>query len=172
MKAALVRAVGIVVGQPDFRVDDTNAALVSAICRQLDGIPLAIELAAARVPSLSLVDIAQRLSERFRLLTRGPRTALPRQQTLRALIDWSYDLLDDAERLALCRLSTFVGGCTIEAAEAVVADGDRIETFDVLDLVATLADKSLLASEPTPHATRYTMLETVRQYAAVASSNI
>ena len=152
--------------QPDFRVDDTNAALVSAICRQLDGIPLAIELAAARLPSLSLVDIEQRLGERFRLLTRGPRTALPRQQTLRALIDWSYDLLNEAERLALCRLSTFVGGCTIDAAEAVVADGDRIETLDVLDLVSALADKSLLGSEPTPDGTRYTMLETVRQYAA------
>ena len=136
--------------QPDFRVDDTNAALVSAICRQLDGIPLAIELAAARLPSLSLVDIAQRLSERFRLLTTGARTALPRQQTLRALIDWSYDLLDEAERLALCRLSTFVGGCSIDAAEAVVADGDRIESFDVLDLVSALTDKSLLGSEPTP----------------------
>lgn len=152
--------------QPDFRLDDANAPLVSAICRQLDGIPLAIELAAARVPSLSLVDISQRLSQRFRLLTTGSRTALPRQQTLRALIDWSYDLLDEAERLALCRLSALVGGCTIDAAEAVVADGDRIETRDVLDLVSMLTDKSLLGNEPTPQGTRYTMLETVRQYAA------
>lgn len=152
--------------QPDFRVDDTNALLVSAICRQLDGIPLAIELAAARLASLSLVDISQRLRERFRLLTTGTRTALPRQQTLRALIDWSYDLLDDTEQLALCRLSTFVGGCTIDAADAVVADGERIERVDVVDLVSALTDKSLLRNEPAPHGTRYTMLETVRQYAA------
>jgi predicted ATPase/class 3 adenylate cyclase len=151
--------------QPDFGVDDTNAPLVGAICRQLDGIPLAIELAAARLPSLSLVDIAQRLHERFRLLTTGTRTALPRQQTLRALIDWSYDLLDDNEQLALCRLSVFAGGCTIDAAEAVVGDGDRIERVDVLDLVSALTDKSLLGNEPAPHGTRYTMLETVRQYA-------
>jgi predicted ATPase/class 3 adenylate cyclase len=152
--------------QPDFRIDDTNATIVSAICRQLDGIPLAIELAAARLPSLSLVEIAQRLRERFRLLTTGARTARPRQQTLRALIDWSYDLLDDTERLALCRLSTFVGGCTLDAAEAVVPDGDRIETVEVLDLVSTLVDKSLLGSDSTPQVTRYAMLETVRQYAA------
>src|SRR5439155_1572002 len=96
----------------------------------------------------------------------GTRTALARQQTLRALIDWSYDLLDDTERLALCRLSVFAGGCTIDAAEAVVADGHRIERFDVVDLVSALADKSLLASERAPHGTRYSMLETVRQYAA------
>lgn len=152
--------------QPDFRVDDTNASLVSEICRQLDGIPLAIELAAARLSSLSLVDIEQRLRQRFRLLTTGTRTALPRQQTLRALIDWSYDLLDDAEQLTLCRLSVFVGGCTIDAAEAVVADGERIEGVDVFDLVIALTDKSLLGSEPAPHGTRYTMLETVRHYAA------
>jgi predicted ATPase/class 3 adenylate cyclase len=151
--------------QSDFRVDEANAALVSAICRQLDGIPLAIELAAARLPSLSLVEVAQRLRERFRLLTTGTRTALPRQQTLRALIDWSYDLLDATEQRALCRLSTFVGGCTIDAAEAVVADGRRIQSLDVLDLVSALTDKSLLGSEPTPLGTRYTMLETVRQYA-------
>ncbi|MDQ1511076.1 MAG: hypothetical protein QOG50_2920 [Actinomycetota bacterium] len=151
---------------PDFRVDDTNAPIVSAICRQLDGIPLAIELAAARLASLSLVEIEQRLRERFRLLTTGTRTALPRQQTLRALIDWSYDLLDDTERLALCRLAVFAGGCTIDAAEAVVADEDRIRSVDVLDLVSTLSDKSLLASEPTPLGTRYAMLETVREYAA------
>jgi predicted ATPase/class 3 adenylate cyclase len=151
--------------QPDFRVDETNAAPVSAICRQLDGIPLAIELAAARLPSLSLVDIAERLRERFRLLTTGPRTVLPRQQTLRALIDWSYDLLNDDERLALCRLATFVGGCAVDAAEAVVADGDRMECIDVLDVVSALTDKSLLGSEPNLHGTRYIMLETVRQYA-------
>ena len=110
--------------QPAFRVTAQNAPAVAEICRRLDGIPLAIELAAARVRALSVEKIAERLSDRFRLLTGGDRTALPRQQTLRALIDWSYDLLTEPERALLRRLAVFAGGWTLEAAEAVGAGGE------------------------------------------------
>src|SRR5262249_45258899 len=104
---------------PGFRVTNQNAPAVAQICHRLDGIPLALELAAARVKVLSAEQIANRLDDRFRLLTGGSRTALPRQQTLRALIDWSYDLLAEPERTLLRRLSVFAGGCTLEAAEVV-----------------------------------------------------
>jgi len=148
--------------QPAFQATNRNAPAISEICRRLDGIPLAIELAAARVRALSVENIAARLDDRFRLLTSGNRTALPRQQTLRALIDWSYDLLDEHERAVLRRLAVFVGGWTLEAAEAVTAGGD-VHHHEVLDLLTHLVEKSLVAMEPT--AGRYRLLDTVREYA-------
>ncbi len=147
---------------PAFQVTGQNAASISEICRRLDGIPLAIELAAARVRALSVENIAARLNDRFRLLTGGSRTALPRQQTLRALIDWSYDLLTESERTLFRRLAVFAGGWTVEAAEAVCASGDVRES-DVLDLLANLVEKSLVVLES--EGGRYRLLETVRQYA-------
>ncbi len=148
----------------DFRVTRDNAATLASICHRLDGIPLAIELAAARVRSLSVEEINRRLDHRFRLLTGGSRTALPRQQTLRSLIDWSYDLLHDPEKLLLQRLSVFAGGWTLEAAEVICAGGD-VEDGAVLDLLSSLIDKSLVAVEQSDTRFRYRLLETVRQYA-------
>ena len=148
-----------------FAVDDANAAAVAAVCARLDGIPLALELAAARLGSLSVPEISSRLDQRFRLLTGGSRTALPRHQTLRALIDWSYDLLNPEEQAVLDRLSVFMGGWTLEAAEAVTSAGDTGE-WQVLDRLAALVDKSLVQAEESNGSTRYRLLETVRQYAA------
>jgi len=148
--------------QPAFKVSDKNAAAVADICHRLDGIPLAIELAAARVRALSVETIAARLSDRFRLLVGGDRSALPRQQTLRALIDWSYDLLTERERAVLRRLAVFAGGWTIEGAEAVVPDGD-VQGADVLELLTNLVEKSLVVVDPVGG--RYRLLDTVRQYA-------
>ena len=148
-----------------FAVDDANAAAVAAICVRLDGIPLALELAAARLRSLSVPEIGSRLDQRFRLLTGGSRTALPRHQTLRALIDWSYDLLNPEEQMVLGRLSVFAGGWTLAAAEAVTAAGGY-EGWQVLDHLADLVDKSLVQAEEIHGSTRYRLLETVRQYAA------
>src|SRR5262249_51477970 len=108
----------------DFRLSAENADGVVAVCRRLDGVPLALELAAARVTALHPSQIAERLDERFKLLNAGRRSAVERQQTLRATIDWSYDLLTPTERVALDRLAVFAGGCTLDAAEAVLADGD------------------------------------------------
>src|SRR5205823_4585788 len=125
--------------QTSFAVSNRNAPAVAAICHRLDGIPLAIELAAARVRSLSVEDVNQRLDQRFRLLTGGSRTALPRQQTLRALIDWSYDLLNDPERALLQRLSVFAGGWSLESAEEVCS-GAGVEKWEVLDLLTSLVD--------------------------------
>jgi predicted ATPase len=153
-----------VLAQPHFAVTDENANAVAQICSRLDGIPLAIELAAARVKVLKAEQIAERLNDRFRLLTGGSRTALPRQQTLRALIDWSYDLLSENEKLLLRRLAVFMGGCTLEAAEQVCNDG-HIHAEDVLDLLIHLVDKSLVVVDENPAQLRYRMLETVRQYA-------
>jgi predicted ATPase/DNA-binding SARP family transcriptional activator len=150
---------------PGFALTEGNAAAVARICRRLDGIPLAIELAAARVKVLAPEQIADRLGDAFRLLTGGRRTAVPRQQTLRATMDWSYGLLSDPERRLLERLSVFSGGCTIEAAEAVCAD-ERVEAFEVLDLLSALVDKSLVAMHEHAETARYRLLETVRQYAA------
>lgn len=149
--------------QPNFRVTDSNAGAVAAICRRLDGIPLALELAAARTRAMTVEAIASRLDDRFKLLVTGDRTVLPRQRTLRALIDWSYDLLLPAERLLFARLSVFAGGWTLEAAESVGAGGE-IAGAEVLDLVAGLVQKSLVAMDATRD--RYDMLDTVRQYAA------
>jgi predicted ATPase/class 3 adenylate cyclase len=148
--------------RPDFQLTGRNAVAVADICRRLDGIPLAIELAAARVNTLSAEQIAARLSDRFHLLTRGDRTALPRQQTLRALIDWSYDLLTENERALLRRLAVFAGGWTLDAAEVIGTD-DIVTKADVLDLLTNLVEKSLVVSEA--DAGRYRLLETVRQYA-------
>jgi predicted ATPase/class 3 adenylate cyclase len=148
----------------DFTLDDGNAPAIAHVCQRLDGIPLAIELAAARLSTLSVAELGQRLDDRFRLLTGGSRTALPRQRTLRALIDWSYDLLSEEDRRVLARLAVFVGGCTLAAAERVCASG---HATDVLGAIERLVGKSLLTAER-PHGseTRYRMLETIRQYAS------
>ncbi len=145
--------------QPGFALTVKNMVAIAQICQRLDGIPLALELATARLRLFTAEQIATRLDDRFRLLTGGSRTALPRQQTLRALIDWSYDLLSEAERMALSRLSVFAGGWTFEAAEAVLGP-------DALDLLSHLVDKSLtVAEEPKQSGERrYRLLETVRQY--------
>ena len=149
----------------DFRLTSENSALVAQICWRLDGLPLAIELAAARVKLLPLAQVLERLDDRFRLLTGGSRSALPRQQTLGALIDWSYDLLSEPEKILLRRLSVFVAGRTLEMAEAVCAV-DGLDRRDIFDLLCSLADKSLLVVETTPRGeTRYTMLESIWDYA-------
>jgi len=147
----------------DFQVTQQNADTLASICNQLDGIPLAIELAAARVRSLSVEEINSKLDERFRLLTGGSRTALPRQQTLRSLIDWSYDMLREPEKQLLQRLSVFAGGWLLAAATKVCA-GDGVQDRDVLDLLTSLCDKSLVVVELNDGHTRYRLLETVRQY--------
>ncbi|HSL28177.1 MAG TPA: tetratricopeptide repeat protein, partial [Anaerolineales bacterium] len=151
---------------PHFEVDKENAPFIAQICYRLDGIPLAIELAAARVKVLSVEQISRRLDDRFRLLTGGARTALPRQQTLRALIDWSYDILSEGERLLLCRLSVFAGSWTLEAAEEVCAD-EGVDPYEILDLLTQLVNKSLVPviEHAQSGETRYRMLETIRQYA-------
>jgi len=148
-----------------FALDERNASSVAQICRRLDGIPLAIELAAARIKMLSVEEIATRLDDRFSLLTSGSRTAIPRHQTLRATIDWSYDLLTNPERILLRRLSVFAGGFTLEATEAVCSQG--MKQSDVLDLLGRLVDKSLVIAEEVSKTreTRYRLLETIRQYA-------
>ncbi|MFC4911222.1 AfsR/SARP family transcriptional regulator [Actinomadura gamaensis] len=147
--------------RPGFTVDETNVADLVEICRALDGIPLAIELAAARLRSLTPAQVAARLGDRFRLLTGGSRTALPRHRTLRAVVDWSWDLLDDDERTVLARLSVFAGGATPEAAERVCGAG---LSADVIDVVASLVDKSLVMADGDAEP-RYRLLETVRVYA-------
>jgi predicted ATPase/class 3 adenylate cyclase/Tfp pilus assembly protein PilF len=179
--------------QPRFTVTEGNAAAVAEVCHRLDGIPLAIELAAARVKALPVEKIAERLDDRFRLLTGGSRTTLPRQQTLQALIDWSYDLLSAAERALLLRLSVFAGGWTLEAAEFVctgedekgtlvaggppeteapgdgsrppIGSGPSAEAWEVLDLLTSLVEKSLVQYEEREGDGRYRLLETIRQYA-------
>ncbi|MCC6626577.1 MAG: adenylate/guanylate cyclase domain-containing protein [Chloroflexi bacterium] len=152
------------VGQPRFTLSEGNAAAVTQVCRRLDGIPLALELAAARVRALPVQELAQRLDDRFRLLTGGSRTALPRQQTLQATIDWSYQLLDPQEQALLRRLSVFAGGWTLPAAETVGAGGP-IEDRAVLDLLTRLVDKSLVMLDESGEEWRYQLLETVRQHA-------
>ena len=168
---------------PDYQATDHNALSLARICQRLDGIPLAIEMAAARVNVLSTANLAERLDDAFRVLTGGSRTALPRQQTLRATIDWSYELLSDAERLLLQRLSVFAGGCTLEAAEAVCSDTRveedqglaeiypsaavlRIGQSEILDRLSSLVAKSMVIADRRPgEEARYHLLETVRQYA-------
>jgi len=172
--------------RPEFELTDANAPTIAQVCHRLDGVPLAIELAAARVRAMTVEQIASRLDDRFRLLTGGSRTALPRQQTLRALIDWSWDLLSDAERVLLRRLAVFLNGWTLEAAEAVCRDegGERKDESilhpssliphpssfiphpsDVLELLTRLVEKSLVLAEAQGAETRYSLLETIRQYA-------
>ena len=151
--------------QPGFAVTEQNAWVIAQVCQRLDGIPLAIELAAARLNVLSITQLAARLDQVFRLLTGGARTALPRQQTLRAAIDWSYQLLNEAERVLLRRLAVFSGTCDLEAAEAVCGFG-ALEFADILNLLSSLLNKSLLTADTKPKAgMRYRMLEIVRQYA-------
>jgi predicted ATPase/DNA-binding CsgD family transcriptional regulator len=149
--------------RPGFRVTAHNVRAVADICRRLDGIPLAIELAAARMKALSADQIAARLGDRFRLLSGGGRTVPPRHRTLRAAIDWSYDLLTEHERTLLSRLSVFAGGWTLDGAEAVCGH-DGIEHADVLDLLTSLVDKSLVIADLHGSDARYGLLETVRQY--------
>lgn len=179
--------------QPNFSLTEQNAPFVQQICQRLDGLPLAIELAAARARVLSVEQLAARLDDRFRLLTGGSRTALPRQQTLRALIDWSYDLLSEPEKTLARRLSVFSGGWTLEAAEAVCKDEGgrrkdeshpasdssliphasslevhpssfRLHPSDVRDLLTALVEKSLVIEEEMGGVSRYRLLETIRQY--------
>jgi len=181
---------------PEFRLTPANLPVIARICRQLDGIPLALELAAGRVRALSVEQIADRLQDRFKLLTSGNRAALPRQQTLRALIDWSYTLLEAGEKCLLACLSVFSGGWTLEAAEAICTDAGQyeedpqetrnsvggseargrppgreatslfpIESWEVLDLLTSLVDKSLVTTEEQDGRVRYRMLETIRQFA-------
>jgi predicted ATPase/class 3 adenylate cyclase/DNA-binding CsgD family transcriptional regulator len=150
---------------PDFRVAADDLAVVTEICRRLDGVPLAIELAAARVRALSLHEINDSLHDRFRLLTGGSRTAVRRQQTLRASVDWSHALLSEPERVLFRRLAAFVGGFDLNAAQKVTGSSD-VERYQVLDQLSLLVDKSLVVAESARGHTRYRLLETVRQYAA------
>jgi predicted ATPase/DNA-binding SARP family transcriptional activator len=146
-----------------FTADGHTRPVMDDICRRLDGLPLAVELAAARLRSLTLATLAERLNDRFRLLTVGARTALPRQQTLRAVVDWSYDLLFEDERRLFARLSVFVGGCDLDAAEAVCAD-DQVPTGEVLDVLSRLVDKSLVAAPDAGRDARFIQLQTLWQY--------
>jgi predicted ATPase/class 3 adenylate cyclase len=153
-----------------FELTEANTVTVAKICRRLDGIALAIELAAARVRALDVEELFARLDERFRILTGGSRTALPRQQTMRALIDWSYDLLSPQEQALLRRVAVFSGGWTLDAATAICAD-DELQTWEVLDLLTSLVDKSLVTAElndtlVTGTKLRYRLLESTRQYSA------
>ncbi len=150
--------------RPDFAVTDDNSAAVAEICRRLDGMPLAIELAAARVRALSLAEIVASLHDRFRLLTGGARTAVRRQQTLHASVDWSHALLTEPERVLFRRLAAFLGGFDLDAAQ-VVAASTEAERYQVLDQLALLVDKSLVVAEYVGGRTRYRLLETMRQYA-------
>ena len=147
-----------------FALSDDTAPIVADICRRLDGIPLAIELAAARIKVLSLPNLAKRLDERFKVLTGGHRTALRRQKTLLALIEWSYGLLDVREQTLFNRLGVFAGGFTLDAAAAVCSDGN-VEGADVFDLLSSLADKSLVLAEIGGDSERYRLLESTRAYA-------
>jgi predicted ATPase/class 3 adenylate cyclase/DNA-binding CsgD family transcriptional regulator len=150
--------------KPEFRVTPENTEAVTEICRRLDGLPLAIELAAARVRALSPAEIVASLHDQFRLLTGGARTAVRRQQTLRASVDWSHALLSEPEQVLFRRLAVFFGGFDIDAAQAVAAGADA-ERYHVLDQLTLLVDKSLVVAEDTRRGTRYRLLETVRQYA-------
>src|SRR5258707_9128811 len=149
---------------PHSPPDARAAVAMAGICRRLDGIPLAIELAAARVATLGIEGLAARLDDRFQLLAGGHRTALPRHQTLRATLDWSYELLTEPEPVLLRRLAIFAGGFTFEAARAVVADTE-IAAPDVVDWVANLVAKSLVTADSGGATVRYRLLETTRAYA-------
>ena len=151
--------------EPDFAITAENTGTVARLCQRLDGIPLAIELAAVRLRALSVQDVLDRLGDRFRLLTGGSRAALPRQQTLLATIDWSYRLCSAQEKQLWDRLSVFAGSCDLEAVEAVCAD-EELVLADVVDLMAGLVDKSILVCEQQGARPRYRMLETVRHYGA------
>ena len=149
--------------RPGFLADGQAGDVVEDICRRLDGLPLAVELAAARLRALSLATLAERLGDRFRLLTGGARTALPRQQTLRAVVDWSYDLLFEDERRLFARLAVFTGGCDLTAAEAVCAD-EHLPAGEILDVLSRLVDKSLVTASGTGAEARFSQLQTLWQY--------
>lgn len=149
---------------PGFALTTANLGAIVQLCRRLDGLPLALELAAARVAVLSPAQLAERLDDRFALLTSGSRSALPRHRTLRAAVDWSYDLLTESEQLLLDRLSLFAGGFTLDAAEVICA-GDGIRDHEVLDLLAALTTRSLVAMQEEEGQARYGLLETIRDYA-------
>src|SRR5205823_6624354 len=151
--------------QPGFALSTQNAPAVARVCARLDGIPLALELAAARIRVLSVEQLAERLDDAFRLLTGGSRMAPPRQQTMKAMLDWSYGLLDEPERALLRRLAVFAGGWDLRAAEAVCG-ADGIAPEDVLELLARLVEKSLVVVEEHDGRGRYRLLEPIRQYAA------
>jgi tetratricopeptide (TPR) repeat protein len=147
-----------------FRLTDENARTVARLCQRLDGIALAIELAAPRLKALSLEQLDAKLSERFRILTGGSRTALPRQQTMRALVDWSYELLTDDEKALFRRVAVFGGGWSLDAACAICSD-EKIEEWAVLDLLESLVDKSMVVAKLSGSEQRYRLLESTRQYA-------
>ncbi|MHA6799593.1 BTAD domain-containing putative transcriptional regulator [Bounagaea algeriensis] len=149
---------------PGFRLTPDNAPAIASICRQLDGLPLAVELAVTRVRALGVHDLAVRLCDRFRLLTAGHRDAPARQRTLRAVIDWSWELLSESERAVLRRLSAHGGGCTLDSAEAVCAGGD-VPSGEVADVLARLVDRSLVTAADTAGGRRYRLLETIAAYA-------
>lgn len=151
--------------RPDFELDDTTAGAVAAICRTLDGVPLAIELAAARLRAMSVFEVETRLADRFSLLSAGTRTASKRHQTLRSLIDWSYETLEPAEQALFRRLSVFAGGWSLETAEQVCPSVD-LGAERVAETLGALVDKSLVDMQPGERITRYRLLETIRQYAA------
>ncbi len=148
---------------PNFQITNDNAHVLAQLCYDLDGIPLAIELAASRIKVLTIEKILERLSDRFKLLTGGKRTSLPRQQTLKATMDWSYELLSENEKRLWQRLSLFKGGWTLEAAEAVCSD-ESLDEYEVLDLLNQLVNKSLVRVYQSESGARYAMLETIRQY--------
>ena len=150
--------------KPAFELNEREAPAVAELVARLEGIPLALELAAARVRSLSVADINTRLKDRYKILTGGSRVLQERQQTLRALVDWSYELLDESEQLMLCRLAVFIGGFSLGAAEKVCGV-DPIEDFEVIDLLGSLVEKSLVMLEERDDDSRYRMLETIRDYA-------
>jgi predicted ATPase len=150
--------------QPGFNADSAAGDVIEGICRRLDGLPLAIELAAARLRALPLSILSERLDDRFRVLAGGARTHLPRQQTLRAVVDWSYDLLFEDERLLFTRLSVFAGGCELAAIEAVCAD-DCVPRDEILDVLSRLVDKSLVTVDVGLTTARYSQLQTLWQYA-------
>jgi predicted ATPase len=153
----------VVAVKPSFALTEQNAPSVAQICYRLDGIPLAIELAAARVNVLPVEEIANRLDDCFRLLSAGSRTAMPRHRTLHATMDWSHELLPEEEQILFRRLSVFAGGFTLDAAEAVCA-GEDLERDAVLDLLSHLVDKSLVMAREESGEARYRLLETIRQY--------
>ena len=151
--------------KPSFTISPANAEAVDEICRRLDGVPLAIELAAARIVAMSPAEIAARLDDRFRLLTGGRRAAVERHQTLRATVDWSFSLCSPTEQRVFARLGVFSGTFDASAAEAVAA-GDGVEAWDVVDALASLVAKSMVVSDRgADGGTRYSMLETLRAYA-------
>jgi predicted ATPase/DNA-binding SARP family transcriptional activator len=150
--------------QPGFNADGQTGEVISDVCGRLDGLPLAVELAAARLRALPLATMAERLDDRFRLLTGGARTTLPRQQTLRAVVDWSYDLLFEDERRLFVRLAVFAGGCDLDAVEAICAD-DQVPRHEILDTLSRLVDKSLVTVDFSDTTARYSQLQTLWQYA-------